>query len=64
MIFSKRHYEWLARFAHEIPQQSRRQLANALERDHTNFDRKRFEDAAGITEYNEGVKALIRSATP
>lgn len=63
-MFSKRHYEWLARFAHEVPQHSRRKLAKALERDEPNFDRQRFEDAAGITEYKAGVAALKRSATP
>ena len=63
-MFSKRHYEWLARFAHEVPQHSRRKLARALERDYPNFERKHFEDAAGITEYNEGAKTPKREETP
>lgn len=63
-MFSKQHYKWLARFAQEVPIHSRKKLAEALERDEPNFDRQRFEDDCGLTEYKAGVALLRRSTTP
>ncbi len=64
-MFNKRHYEWLAEFArYELRVGDRAALATALERTNVNFNRRRFEDAAGITEYEQGVIALRHSATP
>lgn len=65
-MFTKRHYEWLAKWAgRNIDESACARLASALKEENPEFNWDEFIEACDEKQpYRHGMEALKRSATP